>query len=76
MKCIKIEQLFTETLQKRIEHISKICDSNVDPEIMKDYFTKRLSRIIVDYLLREGYFETAQQFVEETALEVRNKQID
>lgn len=60
MKCIKVEQLFTETLQKRIEHISKICDSNVDPEIMKDYFTKRLNRIIVDYLLRERYFETAE----------------
>ena len=35
---------------------------------MKDYFTKRLNRIILDFMLRENYFHTAETFVEETNL--------
>lgn len=44
----------------------------MNPEIMKDYFTKRLNRIIIDYLLRENYFESAKMFIEETGLKVNS----
>lgn len=37
---------------------------------MKDYFNKRLSRILIDYLLRESYFESAKKFIEESGLRV------
>ena len=39
---------------------------------MKDYFNKRLNRIIIDYLLRENYFDSAEIFIKETGLKVRN----
>ena len=42
-----------------------------DPDILKEYFTKRLNRIIADYLLRENYFATATSFIEENNLKVR-----
>ena len=41
-----------------------------DPEIIKDYFNKRLNRIIADYLLRDNKIDSAKVFVDETALEV------
>lgn len=37
---------------------------------MRDYFNKRLNRIIIDYLLRENYFDSAKIFIEETGLKV------
>jgi hypothetical protein len=37
---------------------------------MRDYFNKRLNRIIVDYLLRENYFESGKTFIEESGLKV------
>lgn len=37
---------------------------------MRDYFNKRLNRIIIDYLLRENYFESSKIFIEETGLKV------
>lgn len=40
----------------------------MNPEIMKDYFTKRLNRIIIDYLLREHNFESARSLIDETGL--------
>lgn len=41
-----------------------------NPEIMRDYFMKRLNRIIIDYLLRENFFNSAKIFIEETGLKV------
>jgi len=42
----------------------------MNPEVMKDYFTKRLNRIIIDYMLRENFFNSAQIFIDETGLKV------
>ncbi len=43
----------------------------MNPEIMKDYFTKRLNRLIIDYLLRENNFDSAKTYIDETGLKVR-----
>ena len=37
---------------------------------MKEYFTNRLNRIIVDYLLREDFIGSANKFIEENNLKV------
>ena len=45
----------------------------MNPEIIKDYFTKRLNRIIIDFLLRENRFASAKAYIEETGLKVSSK---
>ena len=42
----------------------------MNPEIIKDYFTKRLNRIIIDFLLRENRFASARAYIDETGLKV------
>jgi hypothetical protein len=42
----------------------------MNPEVMRDYFAKRLNRMIIDYLLRDNYFDSARMFIEETGLDV------
>ena len=61
-----------EVMKKRLSHLSRVIENQGNAEIMKDYFAKRLNRIIIDYLLRENYFESAKLFIEETGLKVIN----
>lgn len=37
---------------------------------MREYFTNRLNRIIIDYMLRENYFDSSKIFIEETGMNV------
>ena len=57
-------------MKKRLNHLHSVNENSMNPEIIKDYFTKRLNRIIIDYLLRENYFKSAKIYIEETDLKV------
>jgi hypothetical protein len=57
-------------LKKRLQHLDEVIENQGNPDVMKDYFMKRLHRIIADYLLRENYFKTSEIFIEENQLKV------
>ena len=67
---IEAEDYLIEVMRKRLRHLSSVMDNQGNAEIMKDYFSKRLNRIIIDYLLRENYFDSAKLFIDETGLKV------
>ncbi len=67
---IEAEDYLIEVMRKRLRHLSNVIENQGNAEIMKDYFSKRLNRIIIDYLLRENYFESAKLFIDETGLSV------
>ena len=65
------EEYLLDVMSKRLKHLHRVFVENTgNAEVMRDYFTKRLNRIIIDYMLRENYFESAKIFVEETGLKV------
>jgi len=67
---LKAEDNLLEICHKRISHISeyqsRYKESN---EILENYHLTRLDRLFLDYFLREGYFETAQNFTSFMELE-------
>ncbi len=67
---LEVEDYLIEVMGKRLRHLHKVVESAGNAEVMRDYFSKRLNRIIIDYMLRENYFESAKIFVEETGLKV------
>lgn len=67
---LEAEDYLFEVMKKRLAHLARVVDSPMDPEILRDYFSKRLNRSIIDYLLRENYFASAATFIEETGLKV------
>lgn len=67
---LEAEDYLIEVMAKRLRHLHKVVESAGNAEVMRDYFAKRLNRIIVDYMLRENYFESAKIFMEETGLKV------
>lgn len=67
---LEAEDYLFQVMKKRLTHLNVINENYMNIEIMKDYFTKRLNRIIIDYLLRENYFNSAKTFIDETGLEV------
>jgi hypothetical protein len=64
------EDYLFHVLKTRILHLIKVQENINDPEIIKDYFNKRLNRIIIDYMLREDHLKSAKAFVEESAMKV------
>lgn len=64
------EDYLLEVMSKRLKHLHRVVENTGNAEVMRDYFSKRLNRIIIDYMLRENYFESAKIFVEETGLKV------
>lgn len=62
------EDYLFQVLRKRLLHLQSVNENPGNPEIIKDYFTRRLNRIIVDYLLRENYFKSAKIYIDETGL--------
>jgi len=52
-------------LRKRLEHLQNLSENLNDPDVLRDYFQKRLDRIIADYLLRESFFDSANSYIQE-----------
>jgi len=66
----EVEDYLIEVMGKRLRHLQKVVENPNNAEVMRDYFSKRLNRIIIDYLLRENYFDSAKIFIDETGLKV------
>ena len=67
-KMLEAEDYLFSVMKKRLNYVNTMNDNQNNPEIMRDYFQKRLNRIIIDYLLRENYFDSAKMFIKETEL--------
>ena len=67
---LEAEDYLFDVMRKRLDHLSRVVDNPTDTEVLRDYFTKRLNRSIIDYLLRENYFGSDSVFIEETGLKV------
>ena len=67
---IDAEDYLLLVMHQRLSHLNLVMEQHGNPEVLKDYFSKRLNRIIVDYLLREEYFDTARKLIDETGIKV------
>ena len=67
---LEAEDYLFAVMKKRLAHLNHVSENFSNPEVMKEYFAKRLNRMIIDYLLREDYFESAKAMITETGLEV------
>ena len=62
------EDRLINAMRGRLKHLNGVLKAGATSEQVKDYFLKRLNRAIIDYLLRENYFEYARSFIDETSL--------
>lgn len=54
-------------IRARLSHLQS---ASSDPNAERRYNTVRLNRILVDYMLREGYYESALKMAENTNIKV------
>lgn len=55
------EQAATTLLKKRLLHLKEAAQPDPSPAKTEEWRRLRIDRIVIDYLLRTGYFETADQ---------------
>lgn len=67
---VEAEDRLFDIFRKRLTHLQQVFDGAASQRVLKDYFTRRLNRVIADYLLREGHFVTASAFITDAGLEV------
>ena len=53
-----------QILEKRVEILAKMEKSKNFPEVQDEYFELRLNRTIVDYMMKQNCFKSAELFVE------------
>ncbi|KAI3641934.1 hypothetical protein MIR68_000044 [Amoeboaphelidium protococcarum] len=59
-ECQAEEQKFIKRVQIRSKHLTQIAEvQSMDDEVYQQWTRTRLIRILVDYLLRKGYFDAA-----------------
>eukprot|EP00761_Pharyngomonas_kirbyi_P013613 gb/GECH01013642.1/.p1 GENE.gb/GECH01013642.1/~~gb/GECH01013642.1/.p1 ORF type:complete len:384 (+),score=108.61 gb/GECH01013642.1/:1-1152(+) len=63
------QQHHLNSSQERIKHLEDMPKENSDSAHKRRWNKIRLDRIIVDYLLREGYYETAEQLSNSSNIE-------
>jgi len=64
------EDYMLEILKKRIDHL-QIVESNIENlEILNEYHTTRLERLLVDYFFRKGYFKSGETLMNEAQIQV------
>lgn len=64
--------MYGSRTRQRLEHLSQL---NAIPSLESDEFERwsrtRLNRILVDYLLRQGYSASAERLARDVGLQVR-----
>jgi macrophage erythroblast attacher len=68
------EEHFYSSLEARTSHLTKIQSDTKDAHMVEDYFELRIERIILDYMLRQGYFESAKAFAATNKINVSRDQ--
>lgn len=56
------EDQFYEQLKARVNHLAETQSEEAGPGLIRKYFETRLDRIVLDYMLRMGYFQTAKLY--------------
>jgi hypothetical protein len=67
---LEAEDYLINVMRKRLSHLKRVIENQGNAEVMREYFTNRLNRIIIDYMLRENYFDSSKTFIEETGMTV------
>lgn len=63
------EETLLNNLEKRVTYLKHIEQHFADSDVQTEYFEKRLWRLIVEYMLREGYIDSTKQLISELNLE-------
>ena len=58
----------SDTIKKRCQHLKRGCDETAGDVEMKAWRKTRLDRMMVEYLLRQGYYDTALQLAENSGV--------
>lgn len=61
----RMENLQAQRCRARLDHLE-----SMDVENLSDWNRTRLKRILVDYMLRMSYYDTATKFAESSNIEV------
>jgi macrophage erythroblast attacher len=64
----KEEQLLNN-LEKRICHLKHVEEHYHEESVQTEYFEKRLWRLIIEYMLREGFIDSSRILIEELNLQ-------
>ena len=59
----------SDTIKRRCQHLKKGCDEFGEKVEMKIWRKTRLDRMMVEYLLRQGYYHSATQLAENSGVE-------
>lgn len=62
------EDTLLNNLQKRVEHLKHVEEHYRDTSVQTEYYEKRLWRLIIEYMLREGYIESSKMLISELNL--------
>lgn len=72
VECVIAEEKYTGHLHTRLEHLKEHADEQKSSVIL--WKKKRVDRMLVDHLLRAGYYETASKLAVEAHIEVKSQQ--
>ncbi|EFA81832.1 lissencephaly type-1-like motif-containing protein [Heterostelium album PN500] len=53
------EEVQIKRMKSRITHLKHTCENHSDHYIKEEFNNKRVDRVIIDHLLREGFYDTA-----------------
>eukprot|EP00027_Filamoeba_sp_ATCC50430_P008698 CAMPEP_0168546516 /NCGR_PEP_ID=MMETSP0413-20121227/3541_1 /TAXON_ID=136452 /ORGANISM="Filamoeba nolandi, Strain NC-AS-23-1" /LENGTH=407 /DNA_ID=CAMNT_0008576701 /DNA_START=101 /DNA_END=1324 /DNA_ORIENTATION=- len=68
-EAMKEEEALIQRSKSRLDHLATIAEADlkdVTGDVQRRYYTVRLYRCIVDYLLRNGYYKTAIELAKDT----------
>jgi len=69
--CKQEEKLYTQRSKIRLDHLSELSDvTSIESEAYARWSKTRLDRVLVDYMLRNGYNESAAQIAKGNGIEV------
>ena len=62
------EEELLNTLEKRIKYLQHVEECYYEKNTQTEYYEKRLWRLIIEYMMREGYIESSQMLIDEMNL--------
>jgi len=65
---IDSEHEIADVIKKRCQHLKVGCDTSLDDVEKKQWRKTRLDRMLVEYLLRQGHYDTALQLAESSGV--------
>lgn len=63
------EDSLLNNLEKRVNHLRHVEEHYRDKSVQTEYFEKRLWRLIIEYMLREGYLDSSKLLINELNLQ-------